>query len=64
MSEQSSVVSSESQAGGHPRDLLARLYREIGMSAVASALEIPYLQQDESAPESYSWAPLGEDIAA
>jgi hypothetical protein len=63
MSEQSSVVSSESQAGGHPRDLLARLYREIGMSAVASALEIPY-QQDESAPESYSWAPLGEDIAA
>lgn len=25
--------------GGHPHDLLARLYREIGISAVAAALE-------------------------
>ena len=25
---------------GHPHDLLARLYREIGISAVAAALEV------------------------
>lgn len=64
MSQQSSVEFSESQSGGHPRDLLARLYREIGMSAVASALDIPYLQQDEAAAPDYVWEPLGEDIAA
>lgn len=27
------------QSGGHPHDLLARLYREIGISAVAAALD-------------------------
>ncbi len=64
MSEQSSVEFNESQSGGHPRELLARLYREIGVSAVASALEIPYVQQDETAPASPDGAPLGEDIAA
>jgi hypothetical protein len=64
MSQQSSVEFSESQSGGHPRELLARLYREIGMSAVASALEIPYLQDDETAAPGYVWEPLGEDIAA
>ncbi len=64
MSEQSSVEFSESQSGGDPRELLARLYREIGVSAVASALEIPYIQQDETASASPDGAPLGEDIAA
>ena len=32
---------------GHPHDLLARLYREIGISAVAAALEV-----NKSAPSS------------
>ena len=29
----------DEQTNGHPHDLLARLYREIGISAVAAALE-------------------------
>jgi hypothetical protein len=34
-----SVDFSQDQSSGHPHDLLARLYREIGISAVAAALE-------------------------
>ena len=40
MSELSTVSVSESSPAGHPHDLLAHLYREIGISAVAAALEI------------------------
>jgi hypothetical protein len=66
MSEESSVAFTESPSGGHPHDLLARLYREIGISAVAAALEVAYSpQEDADAPSiDYAWAPLGEDIAA
>ena len=39
MSEPFSVDFNQDQASGHPHDLLARLYREIGISAVAAALE-------------------------
>lgn len=31
---------SETQPADRPRDLLAKLYREIGISAVAAALEV------------------------
>ena len=34
-----SVDFNQDQSSGHPHDLLARLYREIGISAVAAALE-------------------------
>lgn len=66
MSDMSSVEFTESQAGGHPHDLLARLYREIGISAVAAALECAHVADDAAdAPQTiYPWAPLGEDIAA
>ncbi|MGD9657264.1 MAG: hypothetical protein AB7U61_06430 [Methylocystis sp.] len=40
MFDKYSVEFNEPQAGGHPHDLLARLYREIGISAVAAALEV------------------------
>jgi hypothetical protein len=39
MSELSVASFSEQPASGHPHDLLALLYREIGISAVAAALE-------------------------
>ena len=39
MSDPFSVDFNQDQPGGHPHDLLARLYREIGISAVAAALE-------------------------
>ena len=39
MSDLSNVALSDSPPAGHPHDLLARLYREIGISAVAAALE-------------------------
>lgn len=66
MSQESPTAFPESPAGGHPHDLLARLYREIGISAVAAALEVSYPQQDETdaLPVDYAWAPLGEDLAA
>jgi len=39
MSDPFSVDFNQDQPSGHPHDLLARLYREIGISAVAAALE-------------------------
>lgn len=39
MSEFFAPECSEQQPSGHPHDLLARLYREIGISAVAAALD-------------------------
>ena len=43
MSDQFSIEFNQEQKSGHPHDLLARLYREIGISAVAAALEISRL---------------------
>ena len=40
----------DEQTNGHPHDLLARLYREIGISAVAAALEASK-PLNEKAPE-------------
>lgn len=63
MSDTSSAQTNPSQSGGHPHDLLARLYREIGISAVAAALQISEsdIEDDEGlAP----WGSLGEDLAA
>jgi hypothetical protein len=39
MSEPFSAEFNQDHSNGHPHDLLARLYREIGISAVAAALE-------------------------
>jgi hypothetical protein len=65
MSDQSSVES-PSPSNGHPHDLLARLYREIGISAVAAALEVSYSIQEEADATLADdrWGPLGENIAA
>lgn len=49
MSDSYSVEFNETPSGGHPHDLLARLYREIGISAVAAALEISQLPQAQAA---------------
>lgn len=60
----------QSASGGHPHDLLARLYREIGISAVAAALEVSQFPdaQSEAATSAEAardgWLPLGEDLAA
>jgi hypothetical protein len=50
MSDKYSVEFNEPQSGGHPHDLLARLYREIGISAVAAALEVEQFAAQPSAP--------------
>ncbi len=49
MSDKYSVEFNEPQSGGHPHDLLARLYREIGISAVAAALEVEQFAPRETA---------------
>ncbi len=64
MSEYLPAESKESCSGGHPHDLLARLYREIGISAVAAALEVDQLGDGEAAQTPSTWRPLGEDLAA
>ena len=64
MSESFNAESAPSR--GYPHDVLSRLYREIGLSAVAAALEVTLTFEDErdAAGVDYSWAPLGEDLAA
>jgi hypothetical protein len=70
MSDNYSVNFNESPSGGHPHDLLARLYREIGISAVAAALEVSRLPETraESAESAdaggYAQAVLGDELAA
>ncbi|MFO1104453.1 MAG: hypothetical protein U1E20_16295 [Methylocystis sp.] len=49
MFDKYSVEFNEAQAGGHPHDLLARLYREIGISAVAAALEVEHFVRQPTA---------------
>jgi hypothetical protein len=46
------------------RDLLARLYREIGISAVAAALEIPMPKTSERPAAEAVQLPVRTDIAA
>ena len=70
MADKYSVEFNEPQIGGHPHDLLARLYREIGISAVAAALEVEQLAQrsaavierldDRRLPAAF----LGDELAA
>jgi hypothetical protein len=50
MSDQFSIGFNQEQKSGHPHDLLARLYREIGISAVAAALEIDRLPGETVEP--------------
>ncbi len=70
MSDKFSVEFNQPQSGGHPHDLLARLYREIGISAVAAALEVEQLSRQSAAPvERFDERRLpamllGDDLAA
>ncbi|MGD9543177.1 MAG: hypothetical protein AB7F41_10440 [Methylocystis sp.] len=70
MSDKFSVEFNEPQSGGHPHDLLARLYREIGISAVAAALEVEqFAQRPAAAVERLDErrlpaALLGDELAA
>jgi len=58
MSEVQTTSFSEPPASGHPHDLLALLYREIGISAVAAALEAI------SKPETPAGAPVELTVPA
>ena len=49
MSESSVAPAASQQTTNVPRDLLARLYREIGISAVAAALQVDRGEQIEAA---------------
>jgi hypothetical protein len=51
MQEQAVLDRPESPATG-TNDLLSRLYREIGISAVAAALEIHHPRQDQALAET------------
>ncbi len=70
MFDKYSVEFNEPQTGGHPHDLLARLYREIGISAVAAALEVEqFAQRSTTAVERLDDRRLppalrGEELAA
>ena len=70
MSEKYSVEFNAPAASGHPHDLLARLYREIGISAVAAALEASQLPPRAAEPavnlddRRIPAVLLGDDLAA
>lgn len=70
MSDNFSLEFNQPQAGGHPHDLLARLYREIGISAVAAALEVEHFAEQPAAKaeilDDRRMLPalLSEDLAA
>lgn len=49
MSDKFSIDFNQPQPSGHPHDLLARLYREIGISAVAAALEVDHFAEQAAA---------------
>ncbi|HEY8162032.1 MAG: hypothetical protein ACR650_03305 [Methylocystis sp.] len=63
MSDEATVQLPLSQSSGHPHELLARLYREIGLSAVAAALQLSSSDAAEEDGQAL-WLPLGEDLAA
>jgi hypothetical protein len=54
MSESRVVPPAPRASASVPRDLLARLYREIGISAVAAALQV---QVDKPEPSAHIEAP-------
>jgi hypothetical protein len=67
MSEFTVTDFSEPQQNCQPQDLLARLYREIGISAVAAALDVmtkPALESQENPEEPRLPAILRDNIAA
>lgn len=71
MSEKYSVEFNAPAPSGHPHDLLARLYREIGISAVAAALEVAHLPAQRVAEPPINLDErripavlLGDDLAA
>ncbi|MBM3550670.1 MAG: hypothetical protein FJX45_02660 [Alphaproteobacteria bacterium] len=70
MLDKYSIEFNEPQSGGHPHDLLARLYREIGISAVAAALEVEQIAQRSAAvierleDRRVPAVLLGEELAA
>jgi hypothetical protein len=58
---------SEPRANDRPNDLLARLYREIGLSAVAAALDVmtyPSEPKKAEAPKQALPAILEDNLAA
>jgi hypothetical protein len=66
MSDNRSVEFAPQPQSGHPHDLLARLYREIGISAVAAALEVSQFAEKPAEEQNASNRRfmLGEDLAA
>ncbi|MEF3367765.1 hypothetical protein V3H18_14615 [Methylocystis sp. 9N] len=71
MSDKFSIDFNQPQPSGHPHDLLARLYREIGISAVAAALEVEHFAEQAAAAKVETLddrrtlpALLSEDLAA
>ncbi len=70
MPDNYSIEFTQPQPSGHPHDLLARLYREIGISAVAAALEVAQFSQKPAEAvkirDEAVGAPvlLGENLAA
>jgi hypothetical protein len=67
MSESYVAEFSASQGSREPRDLLARLYREIGLSAVAAALDVMAAPAPNTEVQSERHIPeflRGEDLAA
>lgn len=66
MSDKHSPEFTQTQSGGHPHDLLARLYREIGISAVAAALEASQFveKHGEAGDRRDPSILMGEDLAA
>ena len=52
------------QATQDARDLLERLYREIGISAVAAALQLREIPEAKEAPRDLPAILRGDDLAA
>ncbi|SFK14198.1 hypothetical protein [Methylocapsa palsarum] len=65
MTEQTTASETKTSRNG-PRDLLSRLYREIGISAVAAALESSAREPKKTAPVAPAEFPafLRDDRAA
>jgi hypothetical protein len=63
MSQQSKSEQPAPQPNG-PRDLLSKLYREIGISAVVAALESTKREQAKQIEQSQNPAVLREEKAA
>jgi hypothetical protein len=65
MTADRSMQTNSPEDSAHARDLLARLYREIGISAVAAALQVPMPKADPDAEKRRELpAILRKDLAA